>query len=154
MIPGTFDPVTIGHYDIVVRAGLLFDEVLVTAFENSRKATFFSPEQRYEMLKLSFGDMKNVRVDITNKLTVDYAKEHEVKIIIKGVRNMIDYDYEYQLSLINREFDNEIETLLLPSKREHMYVSSTFVKELILYKKDMSKYVPTKVSEYINSIIV
>lgn len=154
MIPGTFDPVTIGHYDIVLRAGLLFDEVLVTAFENSRKATFFTPEQRLEMLRLSFGDMKNVKVDVTNKLMVDYAKEHGVRIIIKGVRNMIDYDYEFQLSLINREFDSEIETLLLPSKREHMYVSSTFVKELVIYGKDMSKYVPTKVSEYINSIIV
>lgn len=163
VVPGTFDPVTNGHLDIITRAAKLFDKLYVTAFINSAKKNMFSPEERCKMLKLACSDCagnEKVIVDVTNELLADYAVKHDAGFIIKGVRNMIDYDYEYSLFLINREIGCnidaetkvEIETILLPSKNEHLYISSTFVREMITYNKDISPYVPIKVYEYIKQL--
>lgn len=162
IVPGTFDPVTNGHLDMIMRAAKLFDKIYVTAFANSVKKNMFSPEDRYEMLRLACEDYSGgaeITVDVTSELLADYAKSKNANFIVKGVRNMMDYDYEYQLFLINREIGKniisesetkvEIETIFFPSKNEHLYISSSFVREMITYNKDISLYVPAKVCEFI-----
>ena len=158
IVPGTFDPVTNGHLDIVMRAAKLFDKIYVTAFANSAKKNMFTPEERHKMLCLAFEDYKgaaDITVDITGGLVADYVKAKGANFIVKGVRNMTDYDYEYQIFLINREIGGnivtEIETIFFPSKNEHLYISSAFVREMIKYNKDITPYVPAKVCEFIKN---
>ena len=164
IIPGTFDPVTNGHFDVILRAYKLFDKLYVTSFDNTEKKTMFTSAERLEMLRLACEEIseivginqnvvntntKKITVDATSDLLAEYAKSKRAGFIVKGVRNMIDYEYEYSLFLINREIGNNIETVLFPAESEHLYISSTFVKEMIKYKRDISKYVPAKVNEYI-----
>lgn len=150
IVPGTFDPVTNGHLDVIGRAVKLFDKVYVTSFDNSAKKNMFNSEERIEMLRLACIDFSDkVIVDSTSELLADYAKSKGAGFLIKGVRGMTDYEYEYNLFLINREIGGNIETIFFPAKNEHMYISSTFVREMIMYKRDISAYVPHKVSEYI-----
>ena len=152
IVPGTFDPVTVGHYDVFRRVSKLFVKSYVTVFENSSKHTMFTAKERFEMLKLACEGLSNVEVGYTNKLVVDYAAEKGAGFIVKGVRNMIDFDYEYQLATINNELNENLDTLFIPSRSEHSYISSTFVREMILYKRDITKYVPPKVCDYINTL--
>jgi len=167
IIPGTFDPVTNGHIDVVKRAAKLFDKIYVTAFVNSSKKNMFSPEDRREMLRLACedlpdrgeGDNEKITVDVTSELLPDYARSKGANFIAKGVRNTIDYELEYQMFLINRETAKnnnpepgiELETIFFPSKNEFIYISSSFVKEMLIYNKDISPYVPAKVCEYIKN---
>ena len=163
VIPGTFDPVTNGHLDLIKRTLKMFDKIYVVSFENSAKKTMFDDIERLEMLKLACGDIEDIKdingmnkieIDATNELLVDYAKSKNAGFIIKGIRNSSDYEYEYSMFLINREIGNDrndIETVLLPAKSEHLYISSTFVREMIKYKRDISKYVPEKVNKFIIS---
>jgi pantetheine-phosphate adenylyltransferase len=152
VVPGTFDPVTNGHLDVIERAAKLFDKVYVTSFDNTeKKNTLFTAEERLEMLRLAcYGTDGRVIVDATTELVADYAKSKGAGFLIKGVRGMIDYEYEYSLFLINREIGNNIETIFFPAKNEHLYISSTFVREMIKYKRDISRYVPAKVAEFIS----
>jgi len=151
IIPGVFDPVTTGHLDIILRASKLFDKIYVVSFNNTTKKTMFDSSERFEMLRLACEGISNITIDSTNKLVVDYAKEKNAEFIIKGVRNIIDFEYESDMFTINRTIsDNiEIDTLFFPAKAEHLYISSTFVREMILYKKDISGYVPAAVCDYI-----
>jgi pantetheine-phosphate adenylyltransferase len=160
VIPGTFDPVTNGHLDVIERAVKLFDKIYVTSFNNSAKRNMFSSEERLEMLRLACldFDLNRVRIDATSELVVDYAKSKNAGFLIKGVRGMIDYEFEYNQFLINREIsgngkngENSIDTIFFPAENEHLYISSTFVREMISYKKDISTYVPLKVTEYIEN---
>ena len=156
IVPGVFDPVTNGHLDVIIRAVKLFDKIYVTSFNNSAKKTMFSSEERSEMLRLACEEIdahNKITIDATSELLVDYAKSKGASIVIKGVRNMIDYEYEYNLFRINCAIGDNIDTLFFPAKTEHLYISSTFVKEMILYKKDISGYVPEKVCGYINGIL-
>lgn len=153
LIPGTFDPVTLGHRDIVERAARIFDEVIVAVFDNSQKHTLFTTEQRLEMLKLALSGIENVRVDLSNGLLAAYAVENQVAALVKGVRNSTDFDYEHWLALINRSFESELDTVLLPSRSEYQHISSTVVRELIKYGRPTFGYVPDAVAEYINSTI-
>lgn len=158
VIPGTFDPVTNGHVDVIFRASQLFDEVYVISMENSAKKTntMFDSEERLKMLTLACADIDNnnpkkINVNATSGLLVDYAKSKNARFIVKGIRNSSDYEYEYSMFLINREIGNNIETLFLPAKSEYLYMSSAFVREMIKYNRDISKYVPEKVNEFIVS---
>ena len=154
IIPGAFDPVTNGHFDFILRASKLFDIVYVTAFDNSAKKTMFTLEERREMLSLACEGIENVRVDATNQLLVGYAELKGADYIVKGVRNSKDFEYENDMSMINRAIsDNKIETLFLPAKTENLYISSTFVREMIAYKRDISNYVPAKVNGFINGLM-
>jgi pantetheine-phosphate adenylyltransferase len=156
IVPGMFDPVTIGHLDIICRAAKLFDIIYVTSFDNSAKKTMFTSDERLEMLKLACEGIEGgekITVDVTNELLVDYAKSKGAKCVVKGVRNTIDYEYEYNLSMINRNIGENIETIFFPAKPEHLFISSTFVKEMILYKRDLSDYIPEKVKNYIAEIM-
>ena len=152
IVPGVFDPVTNGHFDVILRAARLFDKIYVTSFDNSSKETLFSLEERREMLRLACEGIENVTVDATGELLADYAKSKGAEIVIKGVRNIIDFEYETDMFRINKDIGN-IDTLFFPAKAEHLYISSTFVREMIKYKRDISGYVPEKVNDYIIKLL-
>ncbi len=149
LVPGSFDPPTVGHYDIVKRAATMFDKVYVTAFVNSSKAWRFTPEQRLEMLNTAFGGFDNVIIDVSHELLADYAAARDIGTVIKGARNATDFDYEMSLSLINRSISQDLDTVILPARSEHLHISSTMVSELIKYGKDYSGVVPAGVDELI-----
>ena len=153
IVPGVFDPVTNGHFDVILRAAKLFDKIYVTSFDNSAKKTMFTSGERREMLKLACGGIENVTVDATSDLLVEYAKSKGAGVVVKGIRNIIDAEYEFDLFRINRKIGNDIDTLFFPAKTEHLYISSTFVREMILYKRNISDYVPKKVNDYIVELI-
>lgn len=159
IIPGTFDPVTNGHLDVIVRAAKLFDKIYVVSFDNSAKKNknMFNLDERREMLRLACENIDGadkVIVDATSELVVDYAKARGAGFLIKGVRNMIDYEWEYDIFRVNREISGGgIDTLFFPAKTEHLYISSTFVREMLMYGKDISGYVPEKVCGFINGIL-
>ena len=152
IVPGVFDPITNGHFDVILRASKLFDKVYVTSFDNSAKKTMFTSEKRREMLNLACEGIENVIVDTTSELLVDYAKSKGANFIVKGVRNLIDFEYESDMFMINKSI-GDIDTLFFPAKSEHLYISSTFVKEMIRYKRYISDYVPEKVNEYIVKLL-
>lgn len=149
VIPGSFDPLTIGHYDIVRRAAKIFDRIYLTVFMNSAKKTMFSLQERTEMVNLVANEFPNVTGDVSECLLADYACERNA-VVIKGVRGMIDFDYELNLSHLNRRINSETDTLLMPARQEYMEVSSTFVRELLRYERDVSRYVPPAVGRYLN----
>ena len=152
VVPGVFDPVTNGHFDVILRAAKIFDKIYATSFDNSAKKTMFTSEERREMLRLACDGVEKVTVDATSELVADYAKSKGAGFLVKGVRNMIDYEYEYNLFRINRAI-GDIDTLFFPAKTEHLYISSTFVREMIEYKRDISGYVPEKVKDYIDGLL-
>ena len=146
LIPGSFDPPTLGHYDLAARASQIFDEVYVVEFVNSSKTSFFSADQRLQMLNAAFADMPNVRVDMCSGLLAQYCLDHNIGTIVKGARSSTDFDYELSLSLINRSIIKELDTVILPTRSELMHVSSTMVRELIRYSRDYSACVPASVA--------
>ena len=158
IIPGTFDPITVGHFDIILRASKLFDKIYVVSLENSAKKTMFNSIERLEMLKLACKDIndvngsKKVTADMTNELLVDYAKSKNAGYIIKGIRNNSDFEYEYNMYLINGEIGNGIETMFFPAKSKYLYISSAFVREMIIYKRDISEYVLEKINKFIKEL--
>lgn len=143
VVPGSYDPVTVGHLDIIRRAALIFDEVYATVFENCDKHTAFTAELRHEMLRATCADIKNVKTELSGGMLVEYMRERGITYIVKGVRDAVDFDYEYKLANINRSFDPAAETVLLPSRPELQFISSTVARELIKYKKPLDGYVPT-----------
>ena len=149
LISGSFDPPTMGHYDLALRASKMFDEVYVTEFVNSSKHGFFGTDERLEMLRAAFADIPNIHVDVWGGLLVDYAREHGIGTIVKGARSATDFDYEQSLALINRSLEPELDTVILPTKAEYMHISSTMVRELIRYGCDYSAAVPHGVAELI-----
>ncbi|MBQ8552455.1 MAG: pantetheine-phosphate adenylyltransferase [Clostridia bacterium] len=149
LISGSFDPPTIGHYDLVMRAARMFDEVYVTEFVNSSKNGFFNAEQRLCMLRSAFKGIPNIHVDSWGGLLVDYAREHGIGTIVKGARSATDFDYEQSMALINRSLEPELDTVIIPTRAEYMHISSTMVRELIRYGCDYTKAVPAGVAELI-----
>ncbi len=149
LIPGTFDPITVGHEDLIQRASMLFDEVIVCIFTNSAKSTMFTPDERLDFLCAVAEGYRNVRADISTGLLADYAIENRCDVIIKGARSGTDFDYEFSLSAINRELAPMVETIILPSRCELSHISSTMVRELIKYGKDFTPFVPSNIANLI-----
>ncbi|MBR1770007.1 MAG: pantetheine-phosphate adenylyltransferase [Bacteroidales bacterium] len=139
---GSFDPVTIGHKAIVIKALSLFDRVIVLLGENSSKKTLFSLEQRKKWLEQTFEIQDNVSVCSYKGLTVDFCKQNNVNFIVRGVRNEADFQYEKNIAAINKEIAPDIETIFLLTDKDFEVVSSSFVREMILHKKDVSRYLP------------
>lgn len=143
--PGTFDPLTLGHLDIIKRASKLVNELHIVVADNYRKTPSFTSEERMDMIKRVIGNMKNVVVTQTNDLVVRYAANNKISLIIRGLRNIQDYENEYMLYQFNRNINSKIETVILfPTSRNH-FVSSTAIKELVVHSQDISPYVPKEI---------
>ena len=142
IIPGSFDPVTVGHYDIIKTMSERFDEVFAVVFANSEKTYMFDDDKRLSMLECACRNFDNVKTDISSELVVDYAKSRDIHTIVKGVRSNFDFEYEQRIAMINRELCPDIETLLYPACPENIFISSSFVREMIKYGKDVSSYIP------------
>lgn len=147
--PGSFDPVTFGHLDIIQRASVLFDKVIVLVLQNMNKSTFFSKNERLFFLKEITVNVKNVEVDFFNGLLVDYLKEKNIKFVLKGLRNTIDFNYEFNMDIVNKNIHNDFETVFLLSKIENMHISSSSLKEIAFLGGDISSFVPECIREHI-----
>ncbi|MCX6450282.1 MAG: pantetheine-phosphate adenylyltransferase [Actinobacteria bacterium] len=139
--PGSFDPITFGHLDIIERASTLFDEVVVAVLVNQTKKTLFTVQERIEMIKEVTSKYPNVKVDSWTGLLVDYCKKNEIPMIVKGLRAVTDFDYELQMSQINLQLQG-VETLFMSTAPAHSFLSSSLIKEIAVYGGDVSSYVP------------
>ncbi len=143
LYPGSFDPMTLGHLDIIKRASLMFDELIVAVLDNSQKSPLFSVDERVKILSEATKDMKNVRVDSFRGLTVDYCMKNNLHIMIRGLRAVTDFEYELQIAQTNRKIsDNRVDTVFLTTDLQYSYLSSSTVKEIALYGGDVSHSVP------------
>ena len=141
--PGSFDPVTSGHYDIITRAAGMFERLIVLVAVNSSKTPLFDAGERVEMLQACCASLKNVSVDtLDRRLLVDYAMERGAKSIVKGLRAVSDFEYEFQMALLNRHLQPQVETVFLMTSAEHSYLSSSIVKEIARLGGDIRGLVP------------
>lgn len=147
--PGSYDPITLGHLDVITRASTLFDKVIVVVLINNKKNYSFSTEERVDLIKKSVSHLKNVTVDSYDGLLADYAKQHSAYAIVKGLRAMSDFEYEFQMALTNRKLNPEVETLFLTTKSEYMYLSSSMVKQIASMGGDISEFVPSVIHKNI-----
>ncbi len=150
IVTGSFDPITAGHYDIIMRAAELFPRVTVLVLDNTEKHFYFSPEKRLKSVQKCFEDMDRVNVLLWNGLLADFVLQNGNPVIIRGARNSVDFEYERMLYEINRALAGA-ESVILPAKKEYEYVSSTFVRELLKYGKPLDGYVPEKAIEVLLS---
>lgn len=149
LFPGTFDPLTNGHVDIIRRASLLFDEVVVLVGVNMSKKTLFTPQERVDMIQRSLSSFDNVTVDSWEGLTVKYAVDHGCGYIIRGLRDSRDFEYEHELELNNRFIAPNVETVYLSADEDNLFVRSTSIREFLRYGVDFSSLVPPAVYDEI-----
>ena len=147
--PGSFDPVTLGHIDIIKRACSTFDSVIVVVMYNSAKTANFTPEERVAMIKKSTTDIPNVSVEAYDGLLADYAKAKNAKAIVKGLRAVSDFEYEFQMALTNKKLNPDAETVFFTTRAENMYLSSSVVREVARMGGDISDFVPECVKQEI-----
>lgn len=146
MYPGTFDPITLGHEDLVRRAAGLFDKVVVAIADNpGSKEPMFSAEERVAMATNALAELENVQVQGYKGLTVDFAREHGLRVIIRGLRAVSDFEYEFQLANMNRHLTNEVETAFLTPTEKYMFISSSLVKEVAQLGGNVGEFVSPKV---------
>ncbi|MFV2059173.1 MAG: pantetheine-phosphate adenylyltransferase [Gammaproteobacteria bacterium] len=151
--PGTFDPITNGHHDLVRRASRLFDKVIVAIAKGTSKQPIFSVEERVTLTNGVVEDIKNVEVCSFDTLLIDFAKQKKANIILRGLRAVSDFEYEFQLASMNRHLSAEIETLFLTPAEEYSYISSSLVREVASLGGDVSPFVHSKVVAAINNRI-
>ncbi len=144
--PGSFDPVTLGHLDIITRAAEAVDELIIGVLENRAKIALFSVEERVKMLQIITDSLPNVRVESFHGLSVDFAKMQGAGFIVRGLRAITDFDYELQMAQTNRIMAPEIDTIFFATNLEYAYLSSTTVKEVASYGGDITKFVPEYVA--------
>lgn len=149
--PGSFDPVTLGHLDIIERSAGLFDRVVIGVLTNSQKTPMFSPEERVEMLREVTRQFPNVEVESFSGLTVDFARKSGAKFMIRGLRAVTDFEYELQLSHTNREIAPDIDTIFFTTGINFGYISSSVTKEIASYGGDISRFVPPLVEERVKA---
>jgi len=149
--PGSFDPITKGHLDVLKKASKMFDKVIIAVLKNSEKKGFLPIEDRVSLIQKSLEDIDNVEVDCFDGLTIEYARQKGANILIRGLRAVSDLEYEMQLSQTNSALAPEIDTVFLITKPKYNFISSSIVKEIASMGGDISKFVPQAVFEYLNN---
>ncbi|HHZ02865.1 MAG TPA: pantetheine-phosphate adenylyltransferase [Tissierellia bacterium] len=147
---GSFDPITKGHLDIINRISCKFDEVVVTVFNNANKSYWFNIEERCEMVRGAVKHLKNVKVDYTEGLVVDYCEKHDINIIVRGLRAVSDYEYELSISNINKHLNKKLETIFLVASAEYSFLSSSMVKDVAEHGGAFEDLVPENVAKAIH----
>lgn len=142
LIPGTFDPITSGHFDVIARASQLFDEVIVAPAASIKKSPLFTLEERVAFIEQATADLPCVRVAPFDGLLVDFAKEMEATAVVKGLRAITDFEYEFQMTAINYQLNSALETLFIMSPPQYMYLSSSVVREIASLHGDVEQFVP------------
>ena len=147
LYPGTFDPLTNGHLDLIKRSLRMFDKVVVAIFENPMKGPLFSVEERRRLIEESIRGLSNIEIDtFSNTLLVFYAKQRQAHVIVRGLRAIADFEYEFQMTLMNRRLDEDIETVFLMPREEYTYVASRLIKEVAAYGGNVEELVPPPVA--------
>ncbi len=145
--PGTFDPATLAHIDIIKKAATMFDEVYVAVARNTSKSPFFTEKERLSFIEQAFEGVSNVKVEIFDGLVVDYAKQKSSSIIIRGIRAVSDFDYEFQMAIANHKLESEINTVFIMPSEDYFYISSRLIKEIATFGGDLKSLVPEYVGE-------
>ena len=140
--PGSFDPITNGHLDIIERASRVYDKVIVGVLSNKSKTPLFTAEERVDMIRLVTKDLSNVEVDTFDGLLVDFAKSKNATVIVKGLRTVADFEYEFQMALLNKALNPEYETMFMMTNTKYSYISSSMVKELAGFHGNLTEFVP------------
>ena len=143
--PGSFDPITCGHLNIIRRAASIFDRLIVCVMVNAGKSPMFSLEERVELIRRVTGDLANVEIDSSNELLADYARRRGSCVIVKGLRAGSDFENEFQMALINHKINPDLDTMFLTAEHQYMYLSSSTVKELGHYEVDLSDFLPEQI---------
>ena len=149
--PGSFDPITKGHLDVLKRACAIFDKVVLVVSVNVNKKSFLPLEDRLKLIKESCNDIENVEIDSYDGLTIEYAKKRNANVLIRGLRAVSDFEYEMQLSQANSALSSDIHTVFLITKPKYNFISSGTVREIALMKGDVSKFVPEPVAKYLEN---
>nr|WP_297939453.1 pantetheine-phosphate adenylyltransferase [uncultured Lachnoclostridium sp.] len=148
--PGSFDPITLGHLDIITRSSKVVDKLIIGVLNNSAKNALFTPDERVDMIKRVTENIPNVEVESFSGLLVDYAKMKNVNVIVRGLRAITDFEYELQIAQANHKANPEIDTIFFTTNVEYSYISSSIAKEFAFYGSDVSQIVPPLVIEKLN----
>ena len=151
--PGSFDPLTNGHLDIITRASRCFDHLYVVVFANDEKSPMFTIAERRKMIEEACKDLANVEVDSSSGLLVDYAQGRGAGVIVKGLRAVSDFDYEFKMALMNKKLCPEVETMFMMTSQEHLYLSSSLVKEVSSYGASITDLVPIEIQKMVEERI-
>ncbi len=147
--PGSFDPVTYGHLDVIKRGSKIFDELIIAVGHNPLKNPIFTVKERMDMLSKNTGEIQNTRVDCFEGMLTDYMKELQTNVILRGVRTLSDFDYEFQRALTNRVLKTDVETVFIVTSQEYSYLNSSLIKEAVILGGDISMFVPSDVEKLI-----
>lgn len=145
--PGSFDPITLGHLNIIKRAALCFDKLIVCVMVNSQKHGLFTPEERVELIRKVVSQLPNVEVDCASVLLAEYARRRRARVIVKGLRAVSDFESEVQMAMVNRKLNPNVDTIFMPSHEKYTYLSSTVVKEMVRYGAELSDFLPWEIIE-------
>ena len=143
--PGSFDPITLGHLNIIKRAALCFDKLIVCVMVNSQKNGLFTPDERVELIRRVVSQLPNVEVDASSVLLAEYARQRRARVIVKGLRAVSDFESEVQMAVVNRKLNPNVDTMFLPSHEKYTYLSSTVVKEMVRYGVELSDFLPREI---------
>ncbi|HKJ39762.1 MAG TPA: pantetheine-phosphate adenylyltransferase, partial [Anaerolineales bacterium] len=153
LFPGTFDPIHYGHIDIATRATRVFDEVVMAVYDKPLKSLMFSPEERMSLVSEAFKDNKKIKVTGYNSLTVEFARQIDAQVIVRGLRVFSDFEFEFRMALANHRLAEDIEVVALITAEEHTFLSSTTVKEIAMLNGDVSSMVPPHVEKAFKEIV-
>lgn len=151
--PGSFDPITNGHLDVIRRASKLYDRLIVGVLDNTSKTPLFSSQERKEMIDTQIKDLSNVSCDVFSGLLVDFAKQKGASVIVKGLRTVADFEYEFQMALLNKALNPEYETVFMMTDSKYSYISSSMVKDVAKYKGELDGLIPPDVIKKIKDKI-